>query len=122
MARLTSLCVKCFTLQNNRVGLTALAKLACHNRNEDIFAFVIFCFCTLSNFPLQRQERFPSVSTESSQVRTAVAYLYYVLKGQLANCLHFLPQSTYSSTEHIQIPSDFFQLFHWAMKIVSILK
>lgn len=67
-------------LLNNRVGLPVLAKLASCNRDDDIFAFGIFCFCTTSNFPPWCQERFLSTSPGRSQIRTPVLYLCYLYK------------------------------------------
>lgn len=76
----SSLCVKHLMLLNNRVGLPVLAKLASCNRDDDIFAFGIFCFCTTSNFPPWCQERFLSTSPGRSQIRTPVLYLCYLYK------------------------------------------
>lgn len=76
LAGQSHLCVKRLMLLNNRVGLSGLAKLASYSRDDDIFALGIFCFCTVSNFPLQCQERFLSTSAESSQITTALLDLY----------------------------------------------
>lgn len=76
----STLCVKHLTLLNNRVGLPVVAKLASCNRDDDIFAFGIFCFWTTSNFPPWCQERFLSTSPGRSQIRTAVLYLCYLYK------------------------------------------
>lgn len=77
-------------LLNNRVGLSGWAKLASYSRDDDIFALGIFCFCTVSNFPLQCQERFLSTSAERSQITTALLDLcYHYKKVKLANCLLF---------------------------------
>lgn len=97
-----SWCVKHLMLLNNRVGLPVLAKLASYNRDDNNFAFGIFCFCTTSNFPPWCQERFLSASTGRSQIRTAILYLCFLfIKVSLPTAFIFLPKAMYSSTKYI---------------------
>lgn len=107
----SSLCVKHLMLLNNRVGLPVLAKLAPYNRDDDIFAFGIFFFCTTSNFPLWCQERFLSTSTGRSQIRTAVLYLCYLYKKVSLPTAYIFYQRQCTAQQNI------YQSFQWFLHL-----
>lgn len=96
-------------LLNNRVPV--LAKLASYSKDDNIFAFGIFCFCPTSNFPLWCQERFLSASTGRSHIRTAVLYLclaYKMLTCQL---------SSYFYQRQCTPQQNIYQSFQWFLHL-----